>query len=254
MKFTLAWLKEHLQIDASLETIGETLTRIGLEVESIEDPGARLAPFTVAYVAKAERHPNADKLQVCTVETKDGTLQIVCGAPNARAGMKAAYAPVGSTIPATGTVLKTGVIRGVASNGMLCSARELGLGEEHDGILDLATDLPVGAPLAQALGLTDPVIDVAITPNRGDCNGVAGIARDLAAAGLGHVVVTPEVESVPGASPPRSARKRTTRSACPMFAGRLIRGVRNGPSPPHVQARLKPWAFAPSPRWSTSRT
>ncbi len=244
MKFTLAWLKEHLQTDASLETIGETLTRIGLEVESIEDPGARLAPFTVAYVAKAERHPNADKLQVCTVETKDGTLQIVCGAPNARAGMKAAYAPVGSTIPATGTVLKTGVIRGVASNGMLCSARELGLGEEHDGILDLATDLPVGAPLAQALGLTDPVIDVAITPNRGDCNGVAGIARDLAAAGLGHVV-TPEVESVPGRFPSPIGTHTDDTSACPMFAGRLIRGVRNGPSPPHVQARLKAVGLRP---------
>jgi phenylalanyl-tRNA synthetase beta chain len=248
MKFTLSWLKQHLETSASLAEISDTLTRIGLEVEGIEDEGARLGAFTVAYVAKAERHPNADKLQVCTVETKDGTLTIVCGAPNARAGMKAAYAPVGAVIPATGAVLKKGKIRDVESNGMLCSARELGLGDEHDGILDLETDLPVGAPVAAALGLTDPVIEIAITPNRGDCNGVAGVARDLAAAGLG-AVITPSVEPVAGTfpSPIKTALwfSEHEAGACPMFAGRFVRGVKNGPSPAWVQARLKSVGLRP---------
>lgn len=248
MKFTLSWLKEHLETDAALDDILSTLTRIGLEVESVEDRAKALSAFTVAKVLSAARHPNADKLQVCRVATKDGEIEVVCGAPNARAGLTAVFAPVGSTIPASGMVLKAGAIRGVVSNGMLCSSRELLLGDDHDGIIELATDAPIGTPIAKVLGLEDPVIDIAITPNRGDCNGVAGIARDLAAAGLGSVK-TRAIEKVKGKfpSPIKTALKfdDAQKDSCPMFAGRLVRGVKNGPSPDWVQARLKAVGLRP---------
>lgn len=248
MKFTLSWLKEHLDTAAPLSEITDTLTRIGLEVESVENAAAALAPFTVGYVISAVRHPNADKLQVCRVETKFGEVEVVCGAPNARTGMKGVFAPVGSVIPATGLELKAGAIRGVVSNGMLCSARELKLGEDHDGIIELPDDAPVGAPVAQVLGLGDPVIDISITPNRGDCNAVAGVARDLAAAGLGGTI-TPAVEPVAGsfASPIATGLDfpAGAESACVLFEGRFIRGVKNGPSPDWVQKRLRAVGLRP---------
>ena len=187
MKFTLSWLKDHLDTQADIRAIADRLTMLGLEVESIEDRAAALAPFTVAFVKEAKKHPNADKLSVCLVETGRETVQVVCGAPNARTGMKGVFAPAGSHIPGTGTELKKGVIRGVESNGMLVSMREMGLGEEHDGIIELPADAPVGKPFAAVLGLDDPVLDVKMTPDRADCLGVHGVARDLAAAGLGQL-------------------------------------------------------------------
>ncbi|MBI1238150.1 MAG: phenylalanine--tRNA ligase subunit beta [Alphaproteobacteria bacterium] len=248
MKFTLSWLKEHLETDADVDAIGEALTRIGLEVEAIENKAALLAPFTVAYVKSAARHPNADKLQVCEVETAGGVTQVVCGAPNARAGMKGVFAPSGSIIPGSGLVLKPTQIRGVESNGMLCSEREMGLSGEHDGIIELPDDAPVGAPIAQVMGLDDPVILIKLTPNRGDCAGVHGIARDLAAAGLG-TLKTPPVPPVEGrfASPITTALHLAaeTADACPLFAGRLIKGVTNRPSPAWLQRRLKAVGLRP---------
>ncbi len=248
MKFTISWLKEHLETDADAPTIAEKLTSIGLEVESITDAGAALKDFVVAEIVTAEKHPNADKLRLCMVNAGDAApLQIVCGAPNARAGIKVVLAPPGTVIPATGEALKIGKIRDVESRGMMCSARELLLGENHDGIIELGADAVVGAAaiagLAQAgLLSTDPVIDVSITPNRGDAASVWGIARDLAAAGLGKLKST-SIEPVPGKFP--SPRKisldfaEADRDACPIFAGRLIRGVKNGPAPAWVQERLK---------------
>jgi len=241
MKFTLSWLKDHLETEAPLDAIVEKLTAIGLEVEEVSDRAAALRDFTVARVIEAVKHPNADKLKLCTVETGGGTYQVVCGAPNARAGMKGVFAPVGTTIPGTGTVLKAATIRGVESHGMLCSEREMGLSDEHEGIIELPDDAPVGAPFAQVLGLDDPVIEIAITPNRQDCLGVRGIARDLAAAGMGVLKPKPS-KPVTGAYPspvgivldfPEEAA-----DACSLFAGRVIRGVNNGPSPRWLQQRL----------------
>ncbi len=191
MKFTLSWLKDHLDTDAGAATIADKLTAIGLEVESVEDAGTRLADFTVAHVVSAEKHPNADKLKLCMVDTGADIVQVICGAPNAHTGMKAVFAKPGAVIPASGEALKIGTIRGIESRGMLCSERELLLSDEHQGIIELAPDAELGAPAAQALGLGDPVIDVAITPNRGDCTSVHGIARDLAAAGLGRLKSAP---------------------------------------------------------------
>ena len=187
MKFTLDWLRQHLATDAALPAIAERLTALGLEVESIDDRAATLAPFTVALVKEARPHPNADRLRLCTLETVTGDVQVVCGAPNARTGMKGVFAPVGSRLPGTGAELKAGTIRGVASNGMLCSMREMGLSDEHEGIIALPADAPVGQPFAAVLGLGAAVIDVAVTPDRPDCLGVHGIARDLAAAGIGRL-------------------------------------------------------------------
>ncbi|MGZ5850598.1 MAG: YtpR family tRNA-binding protein, partial [Methyloceanibacter sp.] len=187
MKFTLAWLKEHLDTKASVTEIADTLTRIGLEVEEVFNPATALSAFRVAQVVKCEKHPNADKLQVCEVDTGTERLQVVCGAPNARAGLKGVFAPVGSTIPAGGFTLTKAKIRGVESNGMLLSERELELSEEHSGIIELDAGSKVGSPAAAALGLDDAMIHVAVTPNRPDCLGVRGIARDLAAAGLGKL-------------------------------------------------------------------
>lgn len=180
MKFTLSWLKEHLDTDATLDQIDEALTRVGLEVEGIENPGEKLAPFRVAKVLTAERHPQADKLQVLTVDAGDGVpLQVVCGAPNARAGLVGVLGLPGAVVPANGMVLKVAAVRGVESNGMMCSTRELELGEDHDGIIELPEDAPIGTSFPDYAGLNDPVFDVSITPNRQDCMGVRGIARDL---------------------------------------------------------------------------
>src|ERR1700676_5317174 len=188
MKFTLSWLKDHLDTSAPLAEIVATLTRIGLEVEHVENPAAKYAGFVVARVIEAKQHPNADRLRVCIVEAGDGApVQVVCGAPNARTGMRSVFSPVGTFIPGKNITLAKGVIRGVESNGMLCSAAELELSEDHDGIIELPDDAPVGVTYAQYAGLNDPVIDVAVTPNRPDATGVAGIARDLPAAGLGSV-------------------------------------------------------------------
>src|ERR1700753_677502 len=190
MKFTLSWLKEHLNTDVDAATIAEKLTAIGLEVESVIDPGAALKDFIVGEVVTAEKHPNADKLRLCSVSTGTDNLQIVCGAPNARAGIKVVLARPGIVIPVTGEALKLGTIRGVESRGMMCSARELLLGEDHDGIIELKPGATVGAPVIDALvdaGLlaNDPLFDVSITPNRGDAASVFGIARDLAGRRVG---------------------------------------------------------------------
>ena len=241
MKFTLSWLKSHLDTDAPLAAITDKLTMIGLELEGVEDRAAKLAAFTVAHVVDCKQHPDADRLRVCIVDTGKDRLQVVCGAPNARAGMKGVFAPVGAVIPATGMELKAGVIRGQASNGMLCSARELGLGEDHDGIIELPADAPVGKPFAAAMGLDDPIIDIAVTPNRADCLGVRGVARDLAAAGLGRLKPR-TVEAVPGRfKSPIGVRldlPSEAADACPLFVGRYIRGVKNGPSPKWLQDQL----------------
>ncbi len=237
MKFTLSWLRAHLDTDASPAAIGATLTRIGLELESITDRGAVLAPFRIAHVIEAVPHPNADRLRACRVETGDGIVSVVCGAPNARTGMKAVFAPPGSFIPGTGITLKTGEIRGVVSAGMLLSAREMGLGEDHSGIVDLPEDAPVGAPYAAWAGLDDAVIEIAVTPNRGDCFSVRGVARDLAAAGIGTLrpwapaPVSPAFTGGPG-------WRIDWPEACPWVLGRTIRGLRNGPSPSWLADRL----------------
>jgi phenylalanyl-tRNA synthetase beta chain len=241
MKTTLSWLKEHLETEAEPAEIARQLTALGLEVESIEDPARDLAQFVVGYVVEAKPHPNADRLRVCLVETGSGRVQVVCGAPNARTGMKGVFAPVGSRIPGTGLDLKAGNIRGVESNGMLCSRREMGLGEEHDGIIDLPDEAEVGTPFARLLGLDDPVIDVKVTPDRADCLGVAGIARDLAAAGVGRLKPR-DISPVPGSfeSPIRWLRDLPpgAENACPYVVGRYFRNLRNGPSPRWLQDRL----------------
>ena len=241
MKFTTGWLAEHLETEASLDEIVGALTDLGLEVEGVSDPAATLAAFTTARVLEARPHPDADRLRVCTVETKDGIFEVVCGAPNARTGMIGVFAPAGAYIPGTATKLRKSKIRGIESNGMLVSEREMGLSDEHEGIIELDQSVPIGEPFAKVLGLDDPVIDVAITPNRQDCLGVQGIARDLAAAGVGafkETVIAPTAgvfESPIGVSLKFSDE---TRDACPYFVGRAIRGVKNGPSPAWLQQRL----------------
>ncbi|MEX0815575.1 MAG: phenylalanine--tRNA ligase subunit beta, partial [Dongiaceae bacterium] len=241
MKFTLAWLKDHLETDATAADIAERLTGLGLEVESVADPARDLAPFTVAYVTAAKPHPNADRLTVCQVETGAGIVQVVCGAPNARAGMKGVFAPAGTRIPGTGLALEKATIRGVESNGMLCSAREMGLGEDHAGIIELPEDAAVGAPFAKVIGRDDPVFDVKVTPDRPDCLGVRGIARDLAAAGLGRLRPV-DFGPVPGDfdSPVRWQRDLPDGlgDACPLVVGRYFRKLKNGPSPAWLRDRL----------------
>ena len=236
MKFTLSWLKDHLETEAGVEAVAEAMTMAGLEVEEVHDPVAALAPFTVAKIVSAERHPNADRLQVCQVDTVDGRKEIVCGAPNARAGLTTIYAPIGAYVPGLGVTLVEKPVRGVVSNGMLCSAAELELAGESDGILELDDALPVGAPAAGVFG-AEPVIDFEVTPNRADWLGVAGIARDLAAAGVGRLK-TPSIEPVAGAYPSPVSVRIEAPGMCPVFAGRLIRGVKNGPSPEWLQRRL----------------
>lgn len=247
MKFTLSWLKDHLDTEASLATIVETLTRIGLEVEHVDNPGAKLSGFTIARVIEAVQHPNADRLRVCTVDTGAGEpVQVVCGAPNARTGMRSVFSPPGTFIPGKNITLGAGVIRGVASNGMLCSEAELELSDEHDGIIDLPAEAPLGQPYAAWAGLDDPVIDVNLTPNRPDAAAISGIARDLAAAGLGTLKV-PDLRPVPGSFPcPVTVRLEVDDPALvPVFALRLVRGVRNSASPAWMQRRLRAIGLRP---------
>jgi phenylalanyl-tRNA synthetase beta chain len=242
MKFTLTWLKDHLDTDAGAAAVVEAMTMAGLEVEHVTDPAASLALFTVAKIVEAVQHPNADRLRVCQVDTVDGRKEIVCGAPNARAGLTTIYAPIGAYVPGLGVTLVEKPVRGVVSNGMLCSAAELEYAEESDGILDLPDDLAVGTPAAQALGM-EAVIDFEVTPNRPDWLGVAGIARDLSAAGLGKLKDL-SVAPVPGKFK-NPIDIRVDGSACLAFSGRLIKGVRNGPSPEWLQARLKAIGLRP---------
>ena len=248
MKFTLKWLHEHLDSAADLPAITAKLTALGLEVESIHDPAATLRAFIVANVLSAEPHPNADKLRVCKVDTGKDVLQVVCGAPNARAGMKGVFARSGLTVPGTGLLLKPAVIRGVESNGMLVSMREMGLSDEHEGIIDLPADAPIGKPFAEVMGLDDPVIEIKLTPNRQDCLGVRGIARDLAAAGLGMLKPL-DTMPIPGKfQSPLGVRldfSADTASACPLFIGRYVKGVKNGPSPQWLQDRLRAIGLRP---------
>jgi phenylalanyl-tRNA synthetase beta chain len=237
MKFTLNWLKEHLDTPASLDDIVEALTRVGLEVEGVDNPGEKLAAFKVAKVLTAERHPQADKLQVLTVDTGDGApLQVVCGAPNARPGLVGVLGLPGAIVPANGMELKVSAIRGVESNGMMCSTRELELGDDHDGIIELPADAPIGTTFPDYAGLNDPVIDVSITPNRQDCMGVRGIARDLAAAGLGTLKPLAQVYRVEAITPvagegPGPDVRTDDSAGCPAFYGQEVRGVTNGAAP-----------------------
>ena len=238
MKFSLTWLKDHLETQARLQEILDALNAIGLEVEGVEDPAELLKGFQVAHVLSAEKHPDADKLQVLKVDTGDGEpLQVVCGAPNARAGMKGVLGLPGAVVPSNGMELRKAAIRGVESTGMMCSARELDLGDDHDGIIELPDDASVGKTFADYQG-SSPVIDVAITPNRPDCMGVYGIARDLAAAGLGTLkpIAMPAFEAA-GACPVEI--RTDDPEGCPAFYGRVIKGVKNGPSPDWLQQRLK---------------
>ncbi len=237
MKFTLSWLKDHLDTTASLDEIVTALTNIGLEVEGVTDPAAKLDGFTVARVLTAERHPQADKLQVLSVDAGDGPLQVVCGAPNARAGLVGVFGKPGAAVPANGMVLKVAAIRGVESNGMMCSTRELELGEDHDGIIELPEDAPVGTAFADYAGLGDPVIEVSVTPNRQDCMGVHGIARDLAAAGLG-TLVAPIVPEVAGEGAGPDVRIEDA-AGCPAFFAQEVRGLTNGAAPEWMTKRLR---------------
>lgn len=245
MKFTLSWLREHLSGDYGLDDVTGALNRIGLEVEGVEDKVAKLKGFTIAYVLSAVQHPNADKLRVCLVDTGTGDpVQVVCGAPNARTGMKSVFSPPGTYIPGKDITLGIGSIRGVESRGMLCSAAELQLSEDHDGIIDLPDDAPVGATYVDWIGLDDPVIEIAVTPNRADALGVHGIARDLAAAGLGRLVED-AIAPVKGTYPCPVSVTITEDAPCPAFALRLIRGVKNGPSPEWLQAKLRAIGLRP---------
>ena len=238
MKFSLSWLKRHLDTTADAATIAETLTRIGLEVEEVSNPAQALAPFRVARVLSAERHPQADKLQVLQIDAGDGPMQVVCGAPNARAGMVGVFGGAGAYVPGSAMTLKAATIRGVESNGMMCSSRELELGDDHDGIIELPGDAPVGASFADYAGLDDAMFDVAITPNRQDCMGVRGIARDLAAAGLGTLRPL-DVPVVEGSFDNPVEIRIQDPEGCPAFYGRTVRGVSNGTSPEWMQRRLK---------------
>lgn len=248
MKFTLSWLKDYLETDASLEEILEKLTVIGLEVEEVIDQAELLKDFTVAYVEEAEQHPDADRLRVCKVNTGKEVLQIVCGAPNARPGIKVVLAQNGSIIPTNGMKLKPTRIRGVESNGMMCSEREMGLSDEHNGIIELPEDAPIGEPFAPVLGLDDPVIDIAITPNRGDALGVYGVARDLSGAGIGTLKEkTPKDVAGSFDSPVNVTLKELDADGaiCKMFTGVYVKGVKNGPSPDWLQQRLRAIGLRP---------
>ena len=248
MKFTLSWLKEHLETDAPLDEILDKLTLIGLEVEEVFDPAEAMAQFVVGEVVKADKHPDADKLTLCQVETGSGQVQVVCGAPNAKKGLKGVFAPSGSYVPGIDLELKPAKIRGQESHGMLLSERELEISDEHDGIIELPSDSKVGAPAAPALGLDDPVIEIAITPNRPDCLGVRGIARDLAAAGVGKLK-DDTLKAFEGAfdNPQLIELKfdKGMTDACPVFAGQLVKGVKNAPSPDWLQRRLRAIGLRP---------
>jgi len=248
MKFPVSWLKDYLETDASLEKILSTLNSVGLEVEEVENPAERLAPFIVAEVLSAVKHPDADKLRVCTVTDGSKELQIVCGAPNARAGIKVVLGQPGDYVPGLDITLKKAKIRGVESIGMMCSANELELGDDHDGIIELPSDAVVGTKYVDYAELDDPVIEIAITPNRQDCLGIYGIARDLAAAGLGElkpvsdVVVKGSFDSDISVS---IDLKEEDAGACTLFLGRKFTGVKNGPSPQWLQDRLRAVGLRP---------
>lgn len=246
MKFALSWLQEHLDYTASVEELVATLNRIGLEVESVEDQGEKLAGFRIAKILQARPHPNADRLQICDVAAGSGfeKVQVVCGAPNARTGLHVVFAPPGTYIPGSNMTIKSGQIRGEASGGMLCSLRELGLGEESDGIAELPDTVVLGQSYAEYAGLNDVIIDISITPNRGDALSVRGIARDLAATGLGRLKVW-LAEVMEGRSESSLRWKIDYEDACPFVAGRLIRDVRNGPSPVWLRNRLESVGLRP---------
>ena len=241
MKFTLSWLKDHLDTNATLDEIVIKLTDIGLEVEDVQDRAAIYAPFKVVEIIEAVKHPNADRLKVCQVKTENGMMQVVCGAPNARAGLKAFHAPEGSTIPSSGMVMKKSKIRDVESNGMMVSLEEMAIEGNSEGIIEAAPSLPIGTPIADFLGLGDPIIEINLTPNRPDCAGVRGIARDLAAAGLGTL------KPLQNTSPVKTTGKSSisvsiaddAKQAAPLFLGRLIKGVKNGTSPDEITSKLK---------------
>ena len=244
MKFTLSWLKQHLDTDEPLNKLADKLTMIGLEVEHIDDKSQQLKPFTIAKVISAQQHPNADRLRVCMVDTGEtndrgetAPIQVVCGAPNARAGLVSVFSPPGTFIPGKNITLGVGNIRGVESRGMLCSAAELQLSEDHDGIMELPSDAPVGAGYAEWAGLGDPVLEINLTPNRQDCTGVHGIARDLSAADMGKFI-DPAIKPIKGEFPCPVQVNVEDASLCPGFALRLVRGVKNGPSPEWLQKRL----------------
>jgi phenylalanyl-tRNA synthetase beta chain len=244
VKFTLSWLKDHLETDEPLEKLADKLTMIGLEVENIEDKAKLLSPFTIARVISAEQHPNADRLRVCMVETGQkneqglaAPVQVVCGAPNARAGLVSVFSAPGTFIPGKNITLGIGTIRGVESRGMLCSAAELQISEDHDGIMELPADAPIGAAYAQWAGLGDPVLEINLTPNRQDCTGVHGIARDLSAADMGRFK-DPAIRAIKGEFPCPVKVTVEDATLCPGFALRLVRGVKNGPSPEWLQKRL----------------
>ena len=251
MKFTMSWLKDHLETEAKVAEITEALTDLGLEVEGVEDPSQRLAAFTIGKVLQADKHPDADKLRVCTVQTDTGESQIICGAPNARAGITVVVAKPGTYVPGIDTTIQVGKIRGIESHGMMCSEREMELSDEHDGIIELPSG-EVGARFVDWLAANDPakvdpVIEIAITPNRQDALGVHGIARDLAARGLGRLKPLP-VHKVDGTFPSPisiSIDEDTRENGCEVFAGRLIQGVKNGPSPQWLQDRLKAIGLRP---------
>jgi phenylalanyl-tRNA synthetase beta chain len=239
VKFTLSWLKEHLDTDESVEKLADKLTMIGLEVESLEDKAKLLAPFTIARVISAEQHPNADRLRVCMVDTGNGAapVQVVCGAPNARTGLVSVFSPPGTFIPGKNITLGVGTIRGVESRGMLCSAAELQISEDHDGIIELPADAPVGKGYVEWAALGDPLFEINLTPNRQDCTGVHGIARDLSAADMGKFK-DPGIKQVKGEFPCPVKVTVEDESLCPGFALRLVRGVKNGPSPEWLSRRL----------------
>ena len=241
MKFTFGWLKEHLDTKASLDDVVERLTMTGLEIDKVHDRAKDLEGFVVGHVTAAKKHPDADKLTVCQVDNGSETVEVVCGAPNVRAGLTGVFAPSGSYIPGTGITLKPTDIRGVVSNGMLLSEREVNISDEHDGIIELDGDAKPGSSAADAMGLSDPVIEIEITPNRGDCLGVRGVARDLAAAEIGTLKpldsapVKGTFESPVKVNLDFEAGKET---ACPYFVGRYIRGVKNSESPKWLKDKL----------------
>ncbi|MBD3805262.1 MAG: phenylalanine--tRNA ligase subunit beta, partial [Thioclava sp.] len=251
MKFTLSWLKDHLETDATVDQIAEALTDLGLEVEEVVNPASKLETFTLAKVQSAEQHPDADRLRVCMVETDEGVKQIVCGAPNARAGITVVLAKPGDYVPGIDVTLSVGNIRGVESHGMMASERELELSDEHNGIIELPSG-EVGQKFTDWLAenrpeAVDPVIEIAITPNRPDALGVRGVARDLAARGLGKLkpLDIPAVEGAFDAPVSVTIDPALKEKGCPLFAGRVIRGVKNGPSPEWLQKRLKAIGLRP---------
>lgn len=253
MKFTLSWLKDHLKTKASTQEIADKLSAIGLEVEDVSDPGAALGAFTIARIVDAKKHPNADRLRVVQVEIEKGkpTVEVVCGAPNAREGLVGVFAPLGTYVPGSGITLQERPVRGVVSNGMMCSDAELELSDDSEGIIDLPSDMAshVGERYIDVMGLNDPVFDVSLTPNRPDCTGVRGIARDLAAAGLGTLKADARIQGVEGAfdCPVEVTLefKKDAADACPVFAARYVKGVKNGPSPVWMQQRLKAVGLRP---------